>query len=133
MKSMKFNPIDPYTTASLEWVDNSQTDLRFHVKNITADLHINMWVWIAHVFPMWGANFKSTNMNISIDLSFSDLYDVYPQIHIDPFLSADDLYYDFFYIGFAVRMFLDQDTLLRLVEGALTSAVKGLDESLRNP
>ena len=48
-------------------------------------------------------------------------------------LSADDIYYDFWFLGWAIRMFLDQDQLMRLIEDALTSAVKGLNEGLSHP
>ena len=133
LKSMEFNPIDPFTTATLEWVPNSNSELELHINNITADLHLNLWVWVGHVFPMWGADVKTKDLNVTVDFSFSDVYDVFPQVHIKPMLEATEIWYDFWFLGFAIRMFLDQDTVMTLIEDALTSASKGLNEALRSP
>jgi len=51
------------------------------------------------MIPLWGANIKTKDLNISMELSTSDVYGVYPQLHLKPKLEALDLYYDFSFIG----------------------------------
>jgi len=95
--------------------------------------HIDVRVWIAHMIPMWGANFHVKDLNMNFDLSTSDVYNVYPQLHITPKLDALDIDFDFFYITWFIKWFVKPSSILPMLEDAITSGIQSLNEAWRNP
>ena len=125
-------PIDPFTQASLEWNKDGES-VHLNIQNVTMAAHVDVRVWIAHMIPMWGANFHVKDLNMNFDISTSDVYNVHPQLHITPQLDALEVDFDFFYITWLIKWFLKPTDILPMLEKAITSAIAGLNESWRNP
>jgi hypothetical protein len=129
---INFIPIDPFTQASLEWNKDGES-VHLNIQNVTMAAHIDVRVWIAHMIPMWGANFHVKDLNMNFDLSTSDVYNVYPQLHITPKLDALDIDFDFFYITWFIKWFVKPSSILPMLEDAITSGIQSLNEAWRNP
>lgn len=129
---INFIPIDPFTQASLEWNKDGES-VHLNIQNVTMAAHIDVRVWIAHMIPMWGANFHVKDLNMNFDLSTSDVYNVYPQLHITPKLDALDIDFDFFYITWFIKWFVKPASILPMLEDAITSGIQSLNEAWRNP
>jgi hypothetical protein len=95
--------------------------------------HVDVRVWIAHIIPMWGANFHIKNFNINMDISTSDVYNVHPQLHITPQLEAMEVDFDFFCITWLIKWFLKPTDILPMLEKAITSGIDSLNAAWRNP
>ncbi len=95
--------------------------------------HVDVRVWIAHMIPMWGANLKVKDLNLNFDISTSDVYNVYPQLHITPKLDALDVDFDFFIITWLIKWFINPMDLLPMIESAITNGIASLNEAWRNP
>jgi hypothetical protein len=95
--------------------------------------HVDVRVWVAHIIPMWGANIKTRDLNLNFDISTSDVYNTYPQLHITPKLDALEIDYDFFFIGWLIKWFLNPQQILSLIESAITNGIASLNESWRSP
>lgn len=131
---LKFKPIDPFTQASLNWVkDEKNPTMRLQIQNITMEAHVGVRVWLFHLIPLWGANIRTKDLNITIDVSTSNVYNVYPQLHLKPKIEAFDLHYDFSFIGGIIRKFLPPMSILPMIEKGLVSAIDGLNDAWRNP
>lgn len=63
------------------------------------EAHVGVRFWLFHLIPLWGANIKTKDLNITVDVSSTNVYNVYPQLHLKPKIEALDLNYDFSFIG----------------------------------
>lgn len=134
VNSLKFNPIDPYTSATLEWVDDTDSPtMELKITNITLDAHLDVRIYLGWIIPMWGAHLATKDLDITLDISVDKVYDVYPQIYITPKLEALKIDYGFFIFGWLIRLFLKQDKLMSIVEDVLTSQVANLNKMFKNP
>lgn len=132
VKSIKFKPIDPFTTASIEFVEDEKDRLRLKINDINFDGHIKVTVKVLG-FPLWGANIRAKGLNFVADMWFDDFYNVYPQIHIKPTLEAEDFNYTFSFVGWFIKIFLKPDKILHMIEDVIVSQMEGLNAKLRDP
>ncbi len=106
VRSLKFIPLDPFTTAEMNWVEDAElptTELK--IVNITTDIYLDVHVNLFG-FPMWGSNIHTKDLNISLEIAHDQVYDVYPQFHITPKLEAKELKFGFFIFGWLIRAFI---------------------------
>lgn len=110
VNSIHFNPIDPFTTAELNWVeDDARPAMEFFINNITCDLDIDIKLWLAHIIPLWGGHFSSQDLNVTMKIGVDEAFDVFPQFFIEPHFEATDLTYSVFYLGTVIRFFIKPD------------------------
>jgi len=127
---LTFTPIDPLTSGKLEWMGD--TGLNLTVTNITADAYVDLKVYLLWVIPMWGLRVNFNDLNVTAGIDFSQVYNRYPQLSLDLDLKYSSFDWKFFIVGWIVKLFLKESTLINLVENAIEGAVDGLNESLRS-
>jgi hypothetical protein len=127
---LTFNPIEPLTQGSLQW--HGDSGLNLTITNITADAHIDLKVWLLWVFPMWGLDVKFDDLNVTAVIDFSETYNRFPQLSLDLDLKYDKFEWHYWIVGWIVKLFLSEEKLISLVEGAVAGAIDGVNEQLRN-
>lgn len=127
---LTFKPIDPLTGGKLEWIGD--TGLNLTVTNITADAYVDLQVYLLWVIPMWGLRVNFNDLNVTAAFDFSKMYNRYPQLSLDLDLKYSSFDWKFFIVGWIVKLFVKEETLINFVVSAIEGAVDGLSESMRS-
>ncbi|CAI2367342.1 unnamed protein product [Moneuplotes crassus] len=130
VRTLKFKTIDPLTQGSLKWHGDSGINLT--ITNITCDAHVDVRVWLLYIFPMWGLRIRFSDLNVTALVDLSEKYNRFPQIDLDLGLDYKKFDWNFFIVGWIVKIFLSSDKLLSLVLKAIPGAITSLNGMLNS-
>lgn len=125
-----FEPIDPLTQAHLQW--KGDNGLNLTITNITTSAYVDLKVWLFWTIPLWGLKVEFHDLNVMAGIDFSEAYHRYPQISLDLDLKYKKFDWNFFIVGWIVKLFLSEEKLFSLIQDALKGAIDGVNETLRN-
>lgn len=125
-----FENINPLTQGNVEWMGD--TGLNLTINNITTNAYVDLKVYLLWIFPMWGLRVRFNDLNITAGIDFSEAYNRYPQLDLDLDLQYGKFEWKFFIIGWIVRLFISEQTLMGYIQSAISGAIDSLNETLRN-
>lgn len=125
-----FEPIDPLTSGGVQWMGDQGLNLT--IRNITTNAYVDLKVYLLWIIPMWGLRVQFKDLNVTAGIDFSQAYNRYPQLSLDLDLKYDNFNWNFFIVGWIVKLFLNEEKLISLIQDAISSAIDGLNETLRN-
>lgn len=131
INSIKFKTVEALSQGAIQW--HGDKGINLTITNITCDAHVRMNVWLLYIFPMWGLRIKFNDLNVTALLDFSDNYNRYPQLSLGLGLDYKKFDWNFWVIGWIVKIFLKNDKLISLVKGAIEgAAIDAANAILRN-
>jgi hypothetical protein len=125
-----FDEVDVLTSASFAW--NGDDGVNLTITNITTNAHIDLRFYLLWVVPIWGLRIHFKDLNITALIDFSETYNRFPQLALDLDMKFDKFDWGFFVIGWIVRLFVSEQTLINLVISSIEGAITGLNESMAN-
>lgn len=128
--NITFQKIDPLTQANLQWKGTNAVNLT--ITNITTSAYVDLRVYLLWVIPLWGAKVKFNDLNVTAVVDFSEAYHRYPQISLDVDLKYLKFDWDFFIIGWIIKLFLPEEKLMGLVQDGIKGGIESLNQYLKN-
>lgn len=125
-----FKELDVLTSAYFNWKGDQGVNLT--ITNITTNAYVDLRFYLLHIIPMWGLRVKFNDLNVTALLDFSDNYNRYPQLSLDLDMKYVKFDWGFFIIGWIVKLFINEQTLINLIVTQLEGAIDDLNKSLRN-
>ena len=81
---------------------------------------------------MWGSHIHTRDLNVTLDVSYDQVFNVHPQFHGKMDLSGD-VKYGFFIFGWLLRWILPPELIMRTIELAVTTLFEELNKVLADP